>query len=383
MKHGVRSRPLRIGVTCYPSTGGSGIIATEIGLQLSRRGHDVHFICHDVPARLGPHLHEVEFHRVAVRDYPLHHMGPYPLALASKMADVSAAADLDLLHVHYAVPHATSALLARQILAQLGQPPPRVVTTLHGTDVTLVGSDPSLQPVIRMSLMACDALTAPSAYLQKAAYDHLLLPEHVPIEVIPNFVDTDHFRPAPPLTRRFGDAPVLIHSSNFRALKRIEDAVQVLWDVRAELPAVLVLVGDGPERPRVEALVRELGLSEAVIFLGMRLDFVDALQHSDVFLLPSATEGFGLAALEALSCGVPVVASRVGGVPEVVLDGETGYLCAPGDVSAMTAAVLHLLRSPALHRRMSAAARALVERVYQREPLVRRYEDLYLRVLDV
>lgn len=381
--------PLRIGITCYPTTGGSGIIGTEVGLALARRGHQVHFVCSALPERLGAEFSAGEktlgifFHRVEIRDYPLPHLGPYPLALAGKLAAVTDAAQLDLLHVHYAIPHATSAFLARQLLESEGKPVPRIITTLHGTDITRVGSDPSLRAVNRFSLLRSDGLTVPSAFLQRAALERLALPAATPIEVIPNFVDTDRFQPA---ERRAdpgsADRPrVLLHSSNFRPLKRIEDVVRIFAGVQQQLPSRLVLVGDGPERPRIEALVAELGLVDKVQFLGMQLDVVAALQQADVFLLPSSTEGFGLAALEALSCGVPVVASRVGGIPEVVDEGTTGFLCPPRDVAAMTAAVLRLLRDPALHQRMSQQARATVLKEWRQEPRVAQYEAYYRHIL--
>lgn len=384
----MKGAPLRVGVTCYPTTGGSGIIGTEIGLSLARRGHQVHFICSGMPERLRQELTAaaptpgIFFHRVELHSYPLPHLDPYPLALAGQLAAVADTEQLDLLHVHYAIPHATSAFLARQLLESSGRPAPRVITTLHGTDITRVGSDPSLREVNRFSLLRSDGLTVPSAFLRRAALKRLSLPEATPIEVIPNFVDTDRFRPTG------GDPPqktgprVLVHSSNFRPLKRIDDVVHIFAGVRQALPARLVLVGDGPERPRIEALVAELGLSPHVQFLGMQLDVVAALQAADVFLLPSSTEGFGLAALEALSCGVPVVASRVGGIPEVVDEGETGFLCPPGDVPEMTAAVLRLLRDPALHRRMSEKARLTVVKEWRQEPRVAQYEAYYRHILS-
>jgi L-malate glycosyltransferase len=380
---------MRIGVVCYPTMGGSGIVATEIGLGMARRGHDVHFVSYDVPARLAPFLDRVAFHRVEWRDYPLLNLCPYPLALATKLAEVSTTHRLDVLHVHYATPHATSAFLARQIL---GHRSPRVITTLHGTDITLVGRDPALLPVTRLSLLHSDALAVPSEYLRQAAHVELSLPTELPIEVIPNFVDTDHFRPArrrPEVLRSrlslvddgSPPPPLLVHASNFRPLKRTDDLVRILATVRREVPAVLALVGDGPERPRAEALVAELGLGDAVRFLGVQIDFLALLQQGDVFLLPSETEGFGLAALEALACGVPVVASSVGGLPEVVTQGETGLLCAPGDVAGMAAAVLRLLQDPTQRQRMALAARASVELKWRREPLLDRYEEYYRRVL--
>lgn len=375
---------LRIGITCHPTTGGSGIIATEIGLSLARRGHDVHFICHDVPARLQeergatPH---VTFHRVQVGAYPLLHLDPYTLALAAKLAQISTENQLDLLHLHYAIPHATSAYLAREMLRAQGQRAPHIVVTLHGTDITLVGSDPSIVATNRFSLLRSDGISVPSQFLRQAAYDNLQLGD-APIEVIPNFVDTDHFRPAE--QDRFDGKTrelTLIHSSNFRPLKRVGDVVRVLAAVRKQAPANLILVGDGPEMAQTAALVQELGLTSCVRFAGMQLDVLRLLQQSDVFLLPSLTEGFGLAALEALSCGVPVVASRVGGVPEVISDGETGLLCESGDVEEMAAAVLRLQRDPALHHKMSRAARQSVLTNFQQAPMVSRYEAFYRRVI--
>ncbi len=368
-------RPLRIGITCYPTTGGSGVIASELGCGLARRGHDVCFIGFDLPERLRGRSERFTFHRVELREYPLLHLCPYPLALAGKLAEVSAASGLDVLHLHYGVPHATSAYLARQLL---GAASPRIITTLHGTDVTVVGSDPALLPVTRLSLLGGDGITVPSSHLAQAARELLQLPPAVAIEVIPNFVDAGYFQPAP---RRDRNGGVLIHVSNFRPLKRVEDAVRVLARVRETLPAELVLVGDGPERPRVEAIVRELGLEGAVRLLGLQADFREALQQADVFLLPSSSESFGVAALEAQSCGVPVVGSRVGGVPEVVSDGETGLLCEAGDVAGMAAAAVRLLSDAELRRGMAASARARVLARFQQEPMVTRYEEYYRRVL--
>lgn len=393
-------RPLRIGITCYPTTGGSGIIATEIGRALSQRGHHVHFICYERPGRLDPPRDRITFHRVPVPDYPLPHLDAYVLALASQLAAVGLAESLDLWHLHYAIPHATSGYLAAQLLRESGRRPPRIITTLHGTDVTQVGSDPALLPIHRFALRHSDGLTVPSEYLRQAVYSDLGLPPEVPIEVIANFVDSEQYRPAEPGQHRWSQlaqlldlkiapeagtqrAPrILIHSSNFRPLKRVDDVLRVFAGVQKELPAILLLVGDGPERPRIEALSRELGLTDRVFFLGLQRDFLAALRHSEVFLLPSTTEGFGLSALEALSCGIPVVGSRVGGIPEVVRDGHTGLLCPAGDVAAMTAAVLQLLTDPVRHEQMSQAARASVEAHWQKAPMISRYEDYYRRILS-
>jgi L-malate glycosyltransferase len=368
------TRALNLGITCYPTFGGSGIIATEVGLAMARRGHRVHFICADIPWRFDRFVDNVFFHEVEAREYPLFDH-PYALALASKMVEVASYEKLDLLHVHYAIPHATSAHLAREIL---GAAAPRLVTTLHGTDITVVGHDRSFLPITRFSIERSDAVTVPSHYLRQATYDKLGLPRSMPIEVIPNFVDTDQYAPAP---RAPGRPPVIVHNSNFRPLKRVDDVVRVFAEVRRALPCQLILIGDGPERSRIESLAHDLGVREAVTFLGKQLGFIEVLRSADVFLLPSVTESFGLAALEAMSCGVPVVAANVGGLPELVEDGVTGFLCTQGAVGEMAEAVRRLLTDGALQARMSAAARARSLERFQREPMVARYEALYQRVL--
>jgi N-acetyl-alpha-D-glucosaminyl L-malate synthase BshA len=388
MKAPTTGRPLRVGIVCYPTFGGSGVVATEVGLALAARGCRVHVLSYEVPSRLDHFVENVVFHEVTTPSYPLLEHSPYTLALASKIVEVTRYEGLDVLHVHYAVPHATSAYLARQIL---GRDAPRIVTTLHGTDITLVGSDPSFLPITRFSILASDGVTTPSAYLRDATHDLLDVPPSTGIEVIPNFVDTARFAPTPrrtlaevhPLPAAAGDAAVLTHVSNFRPLKRVDDVIRVFAEVhrRAGRPVVLLLVGDGPERSRAEALVRQLGLGASVAFLGKMLSFVEILQASDVFLLPSESESFGLAALEALSCGVPVVASHVGGLPEVVTDGEVGYLAPVGDVATMADRVLRLLGDRTLHRRLSDAARARAVAHYQITPAVDRYQAFYDRVL--
>ncbi len=365
---------LAVGITCYHTFGGSGIVATEIGLELARRGHRVHFICAEPPARLEPATPNLVFHRVELRDYPLLLEGQYPLALASQMIEVAKKERLDLWHVHYALPHATSAYLAQQIL---GPRAPRVVTTLHGTDVVLVGNDPSYLPITRFSIERSDGVTAPSAFLAQATRDNFGITRD--IEVIPNFVDGARFSPA--ATPPAGGPPRIVHSSNFRALKRVDDVIAVFERVRRGRACRLALLGDGPERPRIEAEVRARGLDDDVTFLGEQLDVVGTLRRAHVFLLPSETESFGLAALEALACGVPVVASRAGGLPEVVREGESGYLLPVGDVDAMAAAVARILDDAALHRRLSAAARADAVERFSRAPMVTRYERYYERVL--
>ena len=364
-------KPLSVGITCYHTFGGSGIVATEIGLELARRGHQVHFICAEPPARLEPSAN-VTFHAVELRDYPLLLEGQYPLALASQMIAVAEKEKLDVWHVHYALPHATSAYLARQIL---GAHAPRVVTTLHGTDITLVGNDPSYLPITRFSIEQSDGVTAPSAYLAQATRDNFGTTRA--IEVIPNFVDTERFSPGPPPLD-----PLIVHSSNFRPLKRVDDVLAVFERVRRARRCRLALLGDGPERPRIEAEVRARGLGGDVAFLGEQLDVVATLRGAHAFLLPSETESFGLAALEALACGVPVVASRAGGLPEVVREAEDGFLLPVGDVDGMASAVGRILDDASLHRRLAATARAGAVSRFSRAPMVSRYEAYYERVLS-
>lgn len=377
-----RASALGVGITCFPTFGGSGVVATEIGLELARRGHRVHFICADVPWRFDRYVENVFFHEVEGRDYPLFDQtaSPYTLALASKMVEVARWERLDVLHVHYAIPHAASAWMACEILRAEGGAMPRLVTTLHGTDITVVGNDRSFLPVTRFVVERSDAVTVPSRALERQTRENLGLVIDRAIDVIPNFVDTEAYVPAPARAPR--RPPRLIHNSNFRPLKRVDDVVRVFAAVhRARPDCELILVGDGPERSRIERLVHELGLSAAVHFLGKQLRFVEVLQGARAFLLPSATESFGLAALEALSCGVPVVATRTGGLPEVVTDGVDGVLLPVGEIDAMAAATLRLVEDDALWGRMSAAARATAETRFPRGPMVARYEALYRRVL--
>jgi N-acetyl-alpha-D-glucosaminyl L-malate synthase BshA len=367
---------LAVGITCYHTFGGSGIVATEIGLELARRGHRVHFICAEPPARLPADTPNLAFHKVELRDYPLLLEGQYPLALASQMVDVAQKERLDLWHVHYALPHAISAWLAQQIL---GARAPRVVTTLHGTDITLVGNDPSYLPITRFSIEKSDGVTAPSAYLAQATRDNFGITRD--LEVIPNFVDTDHFSPGAPPSGAPVPMPTIVHSSNFRPLKRVDDVLAVFERLRRGRRCRLALLGDGPERPRIEAEVRARGLGDDVEFLGEQRDVVATLRRAQLFILPSETESFGLAALEALACGVPVVASRAGGLPEVVRDGEDGFLLPVGDVDAMAAKAASILDDGALQRRLSATARAGAVSRFSRAPMVTRYEKYYERVL--
>ncbi len=373
---------MNIGITCFPTFGGSGLIATEVGLAMAARGHRVHFIARDLPVRLQATSGDVLFHEVTESDYPvLAQSSAYPIALASKMIEVASYEKLDLLHVHYAVPHATAAWMASEVM---GASAPRIVTTLHGTDITLVGIDPSHLPITRYSILRSHCVTTPSVFLRKATYDGLGIPESFPIHVVPNFVDTALYQPVRDrgvLRQLFPDMnetePVLIHVSNFRPVKRITDVVAIFAAVNAQRPSRLVLVGDGPERSGAERALREQGLEGRSAFLGKRERFVDVLAACDVFLLPSEQESFGLAALEALSCGVPVVASDLGGIPELVRHGETGFLAPLGDVAGMARHVLEVARDPARWAERSARARQDVLERFQLRPAIDRYEALY------
>lgn len=368
--------PLRIGVACFSTFGGSGVIASEIGMAMARRGHRVAFLSDKPPARLELSCPGISFHPVAALDYPVPTQSSYALALAAEMIKVAQQERLDLLHVHYAVPHALAACLARQVL---GAAAPKILTTLHGTDVTRIGADPKFSSLTRFAILAGDGITTPSRWLAEQAHRVLGLPRETIIEVIPNFVNTHRFRPA--RSQNVAVAKVVVHVSNFRPLKRVEDVVRIFARVRGEMSAQLHLVGDGPERTRVEALVDSLGLAGDVKFFGESVDVAEVLQASDVFVLPSETESFGLGALEAMACGVPVVASNVGGLPEVVLDGETGFLAPVGDVDAMAKHVRRLLSDGDLHARMSRAARDRTEAQFQLEPAVQRYEATYRRIV--
>ena len=366
--------PLRIGITCFPTFGGSGIIATEVGLELARRGHAIHFISSAAPWRFEPGLANVSLHLVAPRGYPLFEHGEYTLALTSRLVEVATEQHLDLLHVHYALPHAAAGILAQQIL---GARAPRLVTTLHGTDATLVGSDPSYLPVTRFAIEKSDAVTVPSRYLRDATYSMLGVAPSKDIEVISNFVDTEDYAPASQPLRE----PTMVHSSNFRPLKRVLDVIAVFAEVRRKRPCQLVLIGDGPDRAAAERRVTELGLSESVVFAGQQVRVAELLRTARLFLLPSESESFGLAALEAMSCGVPVVATAIGGLPEVVEDGACGALFPVGDIGGMAAAALRLLDDDHHHRRLAQRARAIALERFGRSMMVDRYQACYQRVL--
>lgn len=381
-------RKLRIGVTCYPTFGGSGVVATSVGVGMAALGHKVHFISYDLPRRLERFTEGVYFHEVELIENPVFLNPPYTLALASKMVDVATYHDLDVMHVHYAVPHATSAYLAKQIMAEKA---PKIITTLHGTDITLVGSERTYLPITRFSIMQSDAVTAPSKYLRAATYDKLNIPTTCPIDVISNFVDTEEYAPKECTTSKSikscldipSNEKVLAHVSNFRPVKRVADVVRIFAEVQKQIPSRLFLVGDGPDRANIEAQVRDLKLTDKVNFLGKQDSTADVLNCCDVFLLPSNNESFGLAALEAMSCGLPVVASNTEGIPEVVTQGKNGFLSPVGDVAGMSRDVIKLLTDRSLYNDLSQEARKTAVEKFSMKAKLLEYEDLYYRVLAI
>lgn len=367
--------PLSIGITCYPTYGGSGAVAVDLAEALSRRGHEVHVISYASPFRLELETN-VRFHEVAVPSYPLFKYPPYAMALASQLAEVAVHQELDVLHAHYAIPHSIAAFLAREIS---GRQDLGVVTTLHGTDVTLVGTDPSYLPSTRFGIERSDRVTAVSEYLKQETLRSV--GDRVPIDVIPNFVDVHRYAPRPPapLRERYArpDEPLLLHMSNFRPVKRVADVVRIFHRVYRDHPVRMVMVGDGPDRPMAEAMLREIELHHRVSFTGALPDAAALLAQADAFLLPSDGESFGLAALESLSSGVPVVGARAGGLPEVVTDGETGILERVGHVEAMGERLSRLLADEDGLRTMRDRCRSDVEARFKTETVVPRYEALY------
>jgi N-acetyl-alpha-D-glucosaminyl L-malate synthase BshA len=370
---------VKIGITCYPTYGGSGAVATELGIALAGRGHEVHFITYEQPFRLPVFVPRVTFHEVSMGHYPLFQYPPYDLALAVKMHEVAQQKSLDLLHVHYAIPHATSAWLAKQMLAETGAKLP-VVTTLHGTDITIVGQDHSYHAITKFSIEKSDRVTAVSQFLKDETVRSFGC-ANCRVDVIPNFIDPAVYNPSrrdAGVRREIaGDAAVLMHISNFRPVKRVKDVIATFAKVRAKVPAVLVMVGDGPDRGAAEDEARQLGVFDDVKFLG-RIDAVaPLLAIADVYLLPTDRESFGLSALEAMACGVPVVAAGVGGMPEVVEDGVTGTLCAVGDTDAMAAAAIRLITDRAHWERQGAAGVARARSLFDIDDIVSQYESVY------
>ena len=376
-------RDMRIGITCYPVYGGSGVVATELGVALAARGHQIHFIAYSLPFRLREISGNVFFHEVDVSRYPLFDFPPYALSLTSKMVDVARYESLDVLHVHYAIPHATSAVIAREILAQQGLTVP-VVTTLHGTDITMVGRDPSFAPVVAYSINASDGVTAVSRFLRNETYESFSVNNE--IEVIPNFIDGEQFRRQEKGHFKRALCPnqekVIVHVSNFRRVKNVPDVIRIFHRLREDGHAVkLLLVGDGPDRSNAEHLVRELGVKEDVRFLGKQDPVAEILSIADLFVLPSGSESFGLAPLEAMACSVPVVCSDTGGLPELVEGSGAGLLCPLGDVDAFARACARLLSDDALRLQMAEAARSHALKHFDMAAIIPRYEAYYERVV--
>jgi N-acetyl-alpha-D-glucosaminyl L-malate synthase BshA len=371
---------MKIGITCYPTYGGSGVVGTELGIELAARGHEVHFITSAWPFRLKPNP-LITFHEVEVMNYPLFDHPPYALALATKMAEVAESAGLDLLHVHYAIPHSVSAFLARSMLAPRRLP---FITTLHGTDITLVGADSSYLGITRFAIEESNAVTAISRYLQQRTCEEFEIRRE--IEVIYNFVNCDNYRRITDPGCRTQFAPsgekILVHLSNFRPVKRVTDVVEIFARVEKAVPSRLLLVGDGPERAAAEHLAHKKGIHEKTLFLGKQDNVEQILGIADVLLMPSEMESFGLAALEAMACEVPPVASRVGGVPELITHGVDGFLADVGDVETMADHTVRLLQNADLHQQIAQAARQTALTRFCSTLIIPRYEALYRRVLE-
>jgi len=377
---------MRIGITCYPTAGGSGVVATELGRQLARRGHIIHFISYDQPFRLRDFTRNVAYHQVEVPNYPLFKYPPYLLALANKMAEVALYEQLDIIHVHYAIPHAASAYLARQMLAARTNGRGRrlrFVTTLHGTDITLVGSEPSFADMVAFTINQSDGVTAVSESLREETIKTFSVTKE--IVTIPNFIDPDEYRREAVAGDRRAlaadDEKIILHVSNFRPVKRVDAVVQIFARVAAEVKARLLMVGDGPDLPLARREAERLGVSDRVTFLGQQDEVAGLFSVADLFLLPSAKESFGLVALEAMACGVPVIASRVGGLPEVIGDKQAGFLYPPERLDRMARKAIQLLTDGTKHRKAAVAARRRAVGQFSASRIVPQYEELYRRVL--
>ena len=373
---------MKIGIVCYPTFGGSGVVATELGINLAKRGHEVHFITYERPARLDIFMQNVFYHEVLPFKYSLFKYTPYETTLAGKLVDVVINEGLDLLHVHYAIPHASVAFMARSILEAKGKYVP-FITTLHGTDITLVGKDPSLSSVVEFSINNSDGVTAVSEFLREATFQNFSVNNE--IDVIYNFIDFEKFRRTNKDHFKKAIAPegekILTHTSNFRTVKRAEDALYIFKKVNEILPSKLLMIGDGPERGKLEKLCRELGLCDEIRFLGKQGAIEELLSISDLFLLPSSNESFGLAALEAMALEVPVVSSNIGGIPEVNINGETGFLKDVGDVSGMAKGAIHILSNEERH--IAFRKRALAKaKEFDIDQIVPQYEAVYVRALE-
>ena len=373
---------MKIGITCYPTYGGSGVIATELGKALALKGHQVHFISYALPFRLNSFIENVFFHEVEMSSYPLFDFPLYTLALASKMVEVVQYEHLDLLHVHYAIPHASSAYLAKQMIA--GKHDLKVTTTLHGTDITLVGLEPSFLPLVKFSIEQSDGVTAVSRFLKEKTLTNYNINKE--IEVIPNFVDTQLFKPMIDdcIKRRLAGEgeKILVHTSNFRQVKRVTDVIKVFNIVQKEVPSKLLLIGDGPDRSECERLARQLDLTDKIKFLGKQEGLVEILSCSDLFLIPSQSESFGLAALEAMACGVPVISSSVGGLPELVKHNESGFIAEIGDIERMAKYAIDLLTNERKYKIFSKNSRDRAVDLFDISKVVPLYEEHYRKILE-
>jgi len=374
---------MKIGITCYPTYGGSGVVATELGKELAAKGHSVHFISYAVPQRLTHFVENVFFHEVELSNYPLFENQLYGLSLASKMLEVIEFENLDLIHVHYAIPHATSAYLAKQMLKKLNKEI-KVITTLHGTDITLVGLEPSFLALLKLSIEESDGVTAVSRFLKEKTLTNYHIEKD--IEVIPNFIDLEKFAPLENKKMRKRIAPngerILVHTSNFRPVKRVQDTIKILYEVRKTIPTKLILIGDGPDRSDCERLARELNLNEDVLFLGKQDGLSVLLNSADIFVIPSQSESFGLSALEAMACGLPVVSSSVGGLPELVTHNEVGYIAEIGDIKRMAKYIVSLFTNEKKYQQFSENARKRAVENFDKEIIIPRYINYYERILN-
>jgi N-acetyl-alpha-D-glucosaminyl L-malate synthase BshA len=370
---------MKIGITCYPTYGGSGVVATELGKALAKRGHSVHFISYAMPMRLTGYQDNIVYHEVEMANYPLFDFPLYTLALTSKMVEVARYEKLDLFHCHYAIPHATSAYLAREILKETNI---KIVTTLHGTDITLVGLEPSFLAIMKFSIEQSDGVTAVSRFLKEKTLTNYGINKE--IEVIPNFIDVEKYHrdrstKLCAYCTTNGDK-VLIHTSNFRPVKRVADVIKIYNEVQKKVPSILILIGDGPDRSQCEMLCREFGIEKKVKFLGKQIELVPILSAADLFLMPSQSESFGLSALEAMACGVPVISTSVGGLPELQVHGQTGFIAEIGDIDRMARYAIDLLTNPTKHALFAEAARKRAVE-FESSKIITQYEQHYERIL--
>ncbi len=372
---------MNIGITCYPTYGGSGVVAAELGKALAHRGHKIHFISYAMPIRLDGFVDNIVYHEVEISNYPLFDFPLYTPALASKIVEVARFENLDILHAHYAIPHAISAYLAKQII---GNNSLKILTTLHGTDITLVGLEPSYLPVMKFSIEQSDGVTAVSRFLKEKTNTNYNIEKD--IRVIPNFIDSKKYKRVDASGIRQNIAPhgekVLVHVSNFRQVKRVPDVIRIFQLVNSKLPAKLILIGDGPDRSNCERLCRELKICDNVQFLGKQAEIIPLLSASDLFLMPSQSESFGLSALEAMACEVPVVSSSVGGLPELIVQGETGYIAEIGDVERMARYAIELLTNENRYRHFATASRKRAVEMFDRDMIIDKYEHFYEEILS-